>query len=728
MINKRITLMILTISLIGSIAFLYFNLYAEIKTSFQKTNATKSIKEAATINGDKRIYKLNLDKWGIFNNGTHPIETTEGINKALKWAKKRGYSTLYIPGGTYLISGGKSDSDPKARINMISDMSLLLDKETTLQKETNGNEIYSVIYLEANVKNVTISGGTLRGDRETHDFSQKGKTTDGTHEWGNGITTAGASNVLIDGVKIKNFIGDGIEIGGSVIYGDYISEKDLELGGINNLGIPISQKGKVRSNNYKVANFNESIYQNPHFRNLMMWLPKGIGGTYDLFYYNKDGNFIKSEKKQRFNSTWGFSRIPEKADFFRVVFNAFSTKNIQVNRMTVAITENMTIRNCDIGYNRRQGITVGASDNIKIINNKIHNTKGTAPESGIDIEPGYYPAINTLVKGNEFLNNKIHMVFSYGGKAKVEENYFGPNLTDGIGFSINPAYYGAIIANNKFERTNFVTWGNTRFLDNTLISSSASFEGGNDVIVNTLEGIDSNLIFNQTEKKGIKVSNISLKSSNKRKGKGGIAVYGMPIYMNNITLKGKLHFSGDGNSGNVYDRITFDKTSEINLAPGTYNECSTNEAQMALSTTGKIKLNKCIFKNTIFYTYNQRTSATIQKSTLNNDKSITGPVLVALEAKNIKVINNMFKIKSSKMEEKAIIQIGRDASEHDSTKVHGATIKGNKITSNIKRIGIDTINGGIGAPSYLIQDNFLENTSINLNRKDINLKNKIIKK
>jgi hypothetical protein len=698
------------------------------EASVQQPITPKSSEQSGSVKNDKKSYKLELTKWKVSNDGTHPQKTTKGINNALKWAQNNGYTTFYVPPGTYLVSKGKSDSDPDGRINMVSNMTFQLDEKAVIQKESNGFEIYSTLFLDSEVKNVTIKGGTLRGDKETHDFSRKGEYTDGTHEWGNGINTTGASNVVIDAVKIEKFTGDGIEIGGSTINGEYITERDLELGGINDKGKPVLQKGKIRSNNYNVANFSNPIYKNPHYRNVMMWVPIGVQGNYDLFFYRKDSSFIKADKGQHFNSTWGYSHIPNGADYFRVVFNADSTKGVKVNRMTVAITKNLTIKNCDIGYNRRQGITVGASDDIKILNNKIHNTKGTAPQSGIDIEPGFYPAINTLIKGNQFLNNNIHMVFAYGGNATVEENYFGPNVTDGIGFSINPSYNGAVVFNNKFEDTNFVTWGNTKFLANNLISSSANFEGGSGVIVDGVDGIDSNLRFTQTEKDGIKVSNVSLKSSKQQRTNGGIAVYGKPIHMKDITLQGNNELGGDGNSKNVYDHVIFIHSLEMNLTLGKYNDCSTNVGVFSLNIPGKIEFNKCEFKNTTFYTYNPETEATIQNSTFANNKNNNGTIVLAMEAKNLNLLNNTFKVVTTEKADQAIIQIGRDVSEHNPTKVFGATVKGNKISANTGRKGIDTLNGGVGAPPYRIENNTLYNANMNLKANDINLKNKMINK
>ncbi|NHC43574.1 hypothetical protein G6549_27425, partial [Bacillus sp. MM2020_1] len=115
----------------------------------------------------------------------------------------------------------------------------------------------------------------------------------------------------------------------------------------------------------------------------------------------------------------------------------------------------------------------------------------------------------------------------------------------------------------------------------------------------------------------------------------------------------------------------------------------------------------------------------IQSSTFNNDKSIDGPTILALEVKDLKVLNNKIATKTTKKGMKAIIQIGRDSAEHDPTKVYGATVRGNKIVSNFNRVGIDSINGGIGAPTYIIKDNDLYQATLRLKGNDINSNNQL---
>lgn len=48
------------------------------------TNSFVEAKNAKITN--KGIYTLELNRWNIYNNGTHATETTTGFNKALEWA------------------------------------------------------------------------------------------------------------------------------------------------------------------------------------------------------------------------------------------------------------------------------------------------------------------------------------------------------------------------------------------------------------------------------------------------------------------------------------------------------------------------------------------------------------------------------------------------------------------------------------------------------------------
>jgi hypothetical protein len=675
---------------------------------------------------DGKVYQLNATEratWGIYNDGTHPIETTNGINNALKWAHDNGYTVFHLPGGTYLIAKGVQDADENAQINMVSDMTFLMDTATVLQKETNKWEQYAVISLKKEVRNVTFKSGTIKGDRYTHDYSYVGPYTDGTHEWGFGISTEGPMNVIIDGVKFQDFTGDGIQASATTVRGDWIGPENVELGGLDDNGKPITQAGKIRTNQQSINlyTFNNPVYQDQHYRNVMMWTPEGVTGYYNLFFYRNDGTLIRIDKDQHFNSTFGYSRIPVGAAYWRAVFNATSTSDVGIQMMTVAVTENLTIQNSDIGNNRRQGISLVGTDGVKILNNKIHDIQGTAPESGIDMEPGFYPALNTEISGNEFKNNMIHLELAYGGHVIANNNYFGPGAT-----FYSDSWGGVSASNNTFDHSAFVGYDNVNFMNNNLINSSARFEGGTNVIVHGIDGMDSDVSFKQTVENGIQASNISLKSSGLDTNQHGIANWGdKPIHLNTVYLQGNNGMGGDGNDSNVYDNVTFENTSESALATGTYNNPVMTNGHFSFNP-GKVKIIQGQLKNTTFYVYNLESDVTIQNSVFDFDQAVPGNVILAMEAKNITILNNTINDNVTTNADHALIQIGRDAWQNDPNKVYGATIKGTVLKAHSQRVGIDTINGGVGAPVYDVEDNSLYNCSLLLTPKDINLNNKIL--
>jgi len=695
-------------------------------TTISTISISKNTIPVTPTPGETKVYELNATeqlRWGIYNDSTHPIETTNGFNNALKWSHDNKYNVFHVPGGTYLIAKGVQDADENAQINMVSGMTFLMDTDTVLQKETNKWEQYAIISLKKEVRNVAIKGGILKGDRYTHDYSYVGTDTSGTHEWGFGILTEGPMNINIDGVKFQDFTGDGIQAGGTVVRGDWIGQDDVELGGLDENGKPSTLAGKIRTNQQSISKytFNDPVYQDPHYRNVMMWTPQGITGYYDLFYYQKDGSLLRIDKDQHFNSTFGYSRIPDRAAYWRAVFNASSTSGVGIQMMTVAVTENLTIQNCDIGNNRRQGISLVGTDGVDILNNKIHDIQGTAPQSGVDMEPGFYPALNTEISGNEFRNNIIHVVLAYGDHVVANNNYFGPGAT----FYSN-SWGGVSASYNTFDNSDFVGYDNINFKNNKLINSDAKFEGGIDIIVDGIDGTDSNVSFNQTVENGIQASNISLKSSGQDSNQKGISIWGdIPFYLNTAYLEGNNSIGGNGNDSNVYNNITFNNASESSLAAGTYNNLIITNGNFSFNQ-GKVKIYQGKFQNTTFYVYNLESDVTIQNSLFDFDTVIPNNVILAMEAKNISILNNTINDNLSTNVDHALIQIGRDAWQNHPNRVYGATIKGNVLKVHSQRVGIDTINGGDGAPVFDIEGNTLYNCSLSLTSKDINLNNKIV--
>ena len=91
----------------------------------------------------------------------------------------------------------------------------------------------------------------------------------------------------------------------------------------------------------------------------------------------------------------------------------------------IPVCRNIVIDNVTCDSNRRQGISIVGGENIVIKNSRLLNTgdtKGTAPSSGIDIEPAKGLTVDNIVIDNcEFVNNGTNA--KYPSDLQVVNNY-----------------------------------------------------------------------------------------------------------------------------------------------------------------------------------------------------------------------------------------------------------------------------------------------------------------
>jgi len=126
---------------------------------------------------------------------------TASIQKAIEEVAGTG-GTVYVPKGTYMVRG-----TGKNRLHLLSKMALKLADGAVLKVIPNGAKSYSALKV-ADAKDVTVTGGTLLGDRSEH----KG----GAGEWGMGIFIGpNAARIFVIGVTAKEMWGDGFYVGGA---------------------------------------------------------------------------------------------------------------------------------------------------------------------------------------------------------------------------------------------------------------------------------------------------------------------------------------------------------------------------------------------------------------------------------------------------------------------------------------------------------------------------------
>jgi LysM repeat protein len=667
---------------------------------------------------DPTVYTLDaisLAKWGIYNDDSHPVETTKGINDALNWTHDNGFTTLKVPEGNYLIS-------------LVSDTTLELDAKTVFEKETNGYEQYSLIYVGPLTKNATVKGGTLIGDRETHDYTQK-QTEAGTHEWGYGVNIAGGRNITIEGMKIEKFTGDGIAIGGSTIGGGgTITSANFESGGLDANGNETNQTGKIRSiEGITITNF--SRIKNPLHKIVNIWLPKGLSSKdFDVCYYRADNSFISCDKGRIYSK---YSIAPTDADHYRIAFDAASTTGAEAQWMVIENAKGVIIKDNDIGYNRRQGITAGGED-VQIINNKIHDTSGTAPQSGIDIEPGFFPARGFLIKGNDIYNNKIQTVLAYGNDATFDSNTFRvDNIPGSIGLYVWAAYDGITVNNNKFIGTGLsLNPVNAMASGNQFINSSATINGSASIFKNGVF-TDSGLSVNGI---GTQIFDTTITNTGANATyKGSLSVGKDPnITITNVTLKGtpasKITLGGYSDISTVFDNLNIVDgiSGTTGLPSGTYKNSSFSYTGDKTSGYGvqygaNVTIDHSSFKNTTLSTATTTTELTVKNSDFTFDGDLNNPAVYMPEGKNVTVLNNTFTALHLTGTYHPIVKFGQYAWTTHDAKVFGGTVSGNTIytNSNVQEKGIHTTEAGIGAPKFTINDNILYNAKLMLKSDDL---------
>ena len=166
-------------------------------------NGSGAASTRISTTGTPSHYLIELDRWGIKNDGTDSANTVSGLNQAIQWAHGEGIDALYLPAGTYLIP-------PTGKVQLLDGLLFEMDPDAVLQVEANGSPAYEVLYVGPDADDVTIKGGKIVGDRYTHDYAQ----APGLHDAGYGIVIHGASNTVVESVYVQHFTGDAIVVRG----------------------------------------------------------------------------------------------------------------------------------------------------------------------------------------------------------------------------------------------------------------------------------------------------------------------------------------------------------------------------------------------------------------------------------------------------------------------------------------------------------------------------------
>lgn len=454
------------------------------------------------------IYTIELERWGIKNNGTESVQTTDGLNNAILWARNNRFQIVTLPKGKYLI-----DKDSAVKL---CDNTNYKFYDCLFIKEANNLTGYNILLCDG-IKNVKIEGAVIKGDRETHNYS-----SGGTHEWGHGIECRNACyNILIKDCEVSECTGDGLttSMDFSAI-GGVQHPAHFTKGDINSLGNIDSTKI-----NYTTVT---------KFFDVTGDLVKSVG----YFYYSGDGyggygagsNLNKTIIKVHFyaidGSYLGY-RNTRTYEFIYLDSLPFGTTKVRFSFlqnydlmngnlhyvMCAKIPQYISFENCKSYKNRRLGASINGGrfvlfEGCEICNNSnpMNHSTGCNPGYGIDIEDGYMTNQKITVRDSNIYDNRAGAFICISTRGVyLENNKFNGNVSfSGSGddyLSVNNMYYGSISGksitsgleadgtfctfrnDSVFGQICNIIGGNTT-LENCVFSKSKLFLGGETVKVN----------------------------------------------------------------------------------------------------------------------------------------------------------------------------------------------------------------------------------------------------
>jgi hypothetical protein len=336
-------------------------------------------------------------------------------------------------------------------INIPSDFNLVMSDNTHFRMQPNGHFRASLLSIY-NESNITVSGGFLHGDRETHDYNSGFVDSDGSvgpsNEWVHTMVIKGGQDIIIDDVTFLEATGDGISISGINHFFDEDYIKSTEV------TIKNSEFYRARRTNIVITNGDEITIEG----NLI------IDGGIDMD--NSTGTAPSSNLN--IEASRSYDDENNLIEYERVN-NVYIRGNIQ------------KVNDKEANPNSGQFQISHANGPIIIENNEMINT-------GVSF---------FTVHGIEIINN----IFTEGGISAGSAGNFGRedvvygNVVSGnsvitSGTALNIAGNGVTVTNNLFEGKVAVAFGagatteedgasNIVFTDNTVIGSSRGITTNN---------------------------------------------------------------------------------------------------------------------------------------------------------------------------------------------------------------------------------------------------------
>lgn len=239
--------------LVSMVATVGSNTNVDVTIDDSMVFATKKYINTMFENTHKSEYIIECEKFGINQNGANATETLDGINRAISYAKLKGYNNIFLPAGTYLL-----DVLDSRYIHIPSDTNFRMDRKTVLKVKPCKGDYYVVLSCYIGDENITIEGGVVHGDFDDHDYTNaEGELTESLHAL---ISITGSTNVIVKNVEVMKSAGMGIHVGNSgpqndnQTYCNNITIENCFIHDIHHCGLTVSGGKNITIQNNVIKN------------------------------------------------------------------------------------------------------------------------------------------------------------------------------------------------------------------------------------------------------------------------------------------------------------------------------------------------------------------------------------------------------------------------------------------------------------------------------------------
>jgi hypothetical protein len=428
-------------------------------------------------------YVLELQKFGIRNDGTQPVETTAGINHALQHAKAIGANHIVFPKGVYLI-------DEKSTIVFDHKNTVVDFNGATLRINPNAQLSYTMVKVVNGAENLRLTNGIFQGDRDQHDY----KTNKGPHEGCTLLDILSGVGLEVDHIEFRDApgfcVGSGSTGAGNrdellkMLY-HWVYIKDLQSGAFSEKGEPIADSTKTRTSKpYDISKVGGEFEFG--WTEGYMGFPFIFDRNYQVVFFDKDMRFIEKQRHQQFRKV----TVPDRAHFVHLEFNQpeVSTEPAHHGGTRAGhcgrISNFKTPRDVHFHHNRlinNRALGMAFCGGIRWIieDNHFERNGGQAPSFAVDFEDGWELMQSVVFRNNTFKDNHNDLVVCAGSELLFEGNHFEKTVI------IYGRAYNYHVQKNIFKgsRITFATRSgvlqihDNQYVDNSVINLSFDNKG-----------------------------------------------------------------------------------------------------------------------------------------------------------------------------------------------------------------------------------------------------------